>query len=172
MPSKGKKNEKTELNPLDNFPPHTYEEWREAAEKLLKGASFEKTLLTPTYETISLKPLYYQVDTEKIMHLDSYPGFEPYLRGTNASGYLANSWHIAQEIPYSTPNEFNSVLQYDLQRGQTAVNMPVDKATRMALDSDEGKKGDVGYGGVTTSTLDDLEKQLKILEAQIAKQKT
>lgn len=166
MQSKGKKNEKAEVNPLDNFPPHTYEEWREAAEKLLKGASFEKTLFTPTYETISLKPLYYQADTKKIPHLDSFPGFVPYLRGTNAAGYLANSWHIAQEIPYSTPGEFNSALQYDLQRGQTAVNMPIDKATIAALDSDEAKRGEVGYGGVTVSTLEDLGKALEGVDLQ------
>jgi len=49
----------TAVHPLfDMFPPATYEEWRAVAEKTLKGAPFEKRLITKTYENILLQPIY------------------------------------------------------------------------------------------------------------------
>ena len=38
----------------DDFIPPTFEEWKKTVEKDLKGASFEKKLLTETYEGITL----------------------------------------------------------------------------------------------------------------------
>ena len=38
---------------LTEFPEHTYEQWHAAAEALLKGASFEKLLVSKTYEDIT-----------------------------------------------------------------------------------------------------------------------
>jgi methylmalonyl-CoA mutase len=35
---------------LTEFPEHTYEQWHAAAELLLKGAPFEKRLVSHTYE--------------------------------------------------------------------------------------------------------------------------
>ena len=41
---------------LDEFPVPTYDEWKAAAIESLKGADFDKKLLTKTYEGITLKP--------------------------------------------------------------------------------------------------------------------
>ena len=43
---------------LDEFPVPTYDEWKAAAIESLKGADFDKKLLTKTYEGITLKPIY------------------------------------------------------------------------------------------------------------------
>ena len=42
-----------DLHLSNEFPPHTYEQWKDAAVALLNGAPFEKLLLTPTYEGIT-----------------------------------------------------------------------------------------------------------------------
>ena len=39
---------------LDEFPVPTYDEWKAAAIESLKGADFDKKLLTKTYEGITL----------------------------------------------------------------------------------------------------------------------
>jgi methylmalonyl-CoA mutase len=154
--TKGKKSSIKEFDLPIDFPANTYREWREAAEALLKGAPFEKTLHTQTSEGIELKPLYHREDSAGIPHLGTLPGFEPYLRGTNYGGFLSSSWQIAQKIPYSTPPKFNQALRYDLERGQSAVYLPLDMVTTAGLDSDHGKAGQVGRDGVAISTLEDL----------------
>lgn len=153
--------ENTQTRLLSEFPYSTYADWREAALKLLKGAPFEKKLCTKTYEGITLQPIYMQQDIEGLTHIDSLPGFAPYLRGGNVLGSKVDSWKVAQEIPYGTPEEFNKALRHDLERGQTAVNLLLDKATRLELDPDQAQPGDVGQEGVSIATLEDLEKALK-----------
>ena len=84
---------------FNEFPPTPYEEWRKVVDKFLKGAPFEKRLVTKTYENIDLQPMYRQEDIANLPHLDSLPGFAPYLRGTTPLGYVASSWDVAQELP-------------------------------------------------------------------------
>ncbi|MCB0214340.1 MAG: methylmalonyl-CoA mutase, partial [Anaerolineae bacterium] len=145
---------------LSEFPPPTYEAWRESVEAQLKGAPFEKRLVTKTYEGIDVQPLYRQDDLEGISHLAYLPGFPPYVRGGDALGNTQSAWQICQEIPYSTAEEFNQALRYDLERGQTAINLRPDKATLLGQDPDEAQVGDVGLGGVSIATVEDLAKAL------------
>ncbi|MFZ1830402.1 MAG: methylmalonyl-CoA mutase family protein, partial [Candidatus Competibacteraceae bacterium] len=114
---------------FNEFPPTPYEEWRKVVDKFLKGAPFEKRLVTKTYENIDLQPMYRQEDIEGLPHLDSLPGFAPYLRGATPLGYVASSWDVAQELPYATPAAFNAALRADLARGQNAVNLVLDRPT-------------------------------------------
>lgn len=141
---------------FDEFERPTYEEWRETAEKSLKGASFDKKLITRTYEEIDLKPLYRQEDSEQIAHTASLPGFPPYVRSTSESGYCTQPWHICQEIPYATPEAFNQALRTDMERGQNSVNMVLDGPTRAGVDANEASASEVGRGGVSISSLDDI----------------
>jgi methylmalonyl-CoA mutase len=64
---------------LDEFPPHTYDAWREAADKLLKGANFEKLLISKTYEGFNLNPLYRREDISELAHMESHPGLSAHL---------------------------------------------------------------------------------------------
>ncbi len=141
---------------LKEFSYPTYEEWREAAEKSLKGASFEKKLITRTYEGIELQPLYRKEDGENLPHTNSYPGFAPYLRGRNAAGYYRQAWDISQELTIGTPAAFNEALRTDMERGQTAVNMVLDTPTRAGVDADKARPDDIGRDGVSISMLDDI----------------
>jgi methylmalonyl-CoA mutase len=141
---------------FNEFPPTPYEEWRKAIDKILKGAPFEKRLITKTYEDIDLQPMYRQEDIEGLPHLDGLPGFTPYLRSTTPMGYVGVSWDVAQELPYATPAAFNAALRSDLERGQNAVNIVLDRPTLAGVDADQAEADDVGKGGLSVSSVADL----------------
>lgn len=148
------------LNLREDFAPPTYESWREVVDKDLKGAPFEKKLVTKTYEGINLQPIYTRKDLENLPLTDETPGFSHYVRSSKASGYLGKAWDICQELPYGDAEEFNSALKNDLERGQTAINFQVDKATKLGLDADYAKVEQVGEGGLSISGLKSLTRSL------------
>src|SRR5579862_3230840 len=83
---------------LKDFSPVSYDDWRKLVEAELKGVPFEKRMFTATYEGITLKPIYRREDIANQPHVNSFPGFAPFVRGTSASGYLRQPWAISQEI--------------------------------------------------------------------------
>src|SRR5271170_4981215 len=92
---------------LEEFPPAGYGDWHRLVESELKGAPFEKRMFTATYEGITLQPIYRFEDIANLPHLNSFPGFAPFVRGTTACGYVGQPWAISQEINSSSPSEFN-----------------------------------------------------------------
>lgn len=149
-----------ELRIREDFPVPTYEEWKAVVEQDLKGVPFEKKLLTKTYEGITLQPIYTRKDIENLPHVENTPGYHYYVRSTKLSGYLTRPWDIAQEIPYSLPEEFNEALTNDLKKGQTAINIFLDKATQNGVDADKASECEVGVCGLSLSTISDIEKAL------------
>ncbi len=145
---------------LDEFSPATYEEWRHAAEESLKGAPFDKKLITTTPEGIKLQPIYGAEDLAAQAFPESWPGLPPYGRGRNAAGYKGRPWLVAQEISQGCLGEFHKAITRDLMRGQNAVALLPDTATRRALDPDEASAGEVGVCGLSLSTLEDAEAAL------------
>lgn len=145
---------------LAEFPPAAYEEWRKLVETELKGAPFDKKMFTPTYEGITLKPLYCQEDVQALPHVRSFPGFAPFARGANASGYVKDSWEVSQEIGTPSPTEFNNAARNYISRGLTALNMILDQATRSGHDPDWARPEEVGLGGLSIATLNDLDRAL------------
>ncbi|MFH2029361.1 MAG: methylmalonyl-CoA mutase family protein [Bacteroidota bacterium] len=111
---------------LDEFPIPTYNEWKEKVIEELKGVSFEKKLVTKTYEGIDLNPIYVKNDIADLPNLNDMPGFSSGLRGSSVSGFAHNSWEICQEIKASSAKEFNLILKRDLKAGQTAINLSLD----------------------------------------------
>ena len=124
---------------LAEFPPVGYEEWHRLVETELKGVPFDKRMLTATWEGITLKPIYRPEDTAHLSHLNSYPGFAPFVRGTVAGGYACQPWAVSQEITCSSPAEFNHEARNSLAGGLNALNMVLDKATRNGRDPDWAK---------------------------------
>ncbi|MDX2109402.1 MAG: methylmalonyl-CoA mutase family protein [Verrucomicrobiota bacterium] len=149
-----------DLHLRDNFASHSYEDWRKAAEELLKGAPFEKALITKTYEGIDLQPLYRKEDIAQLPQVGDLPGMGARVRGRKASGSLATSWDVSQELPYGTPEEFNRAALHDLARGQTELNILLDLATRSGLDPDVATPGLVAACGLSLANLSDLDKAL------------
>lgn len=112
---------------FEEFKIPNYLEWKEEAIKSLKGADFDKKLLTDTFENILLKPIYNQIDNERILINESTPGEFPFQRGENPAGFKQKRWEIAQVIPYNSPKEFNSALKSDLEAGQNAINVHLNR---------------------------------------------
>ena len=144
---------------LRDFPLPSAAAWRSAAEALLKGASFEKKLITPTPEGIALQPIY---GAEHIAGLpvDELPGFGSRRRGAQATGNIQHGWDISQELPLATPEEFNAAALHDLARGQTELNILCDRATLGGRDPDHATPGEVGACGLSLATLEDVERAL------------
>ena len=145
---------------LAEFPPATYENWRKLVEAELKGAPFDKKMFSATYEGITLKPIYQREDVAHLPHVNSLPGFAPFVRGTNASGFVKESWAVSQEIACASPTEFNLAACNSIARGLTALNMVLDRATRNGHDPDWAEPEDVGGGGLSIATLGDLDRAL------------
>lgn len=145
---------------LSEFPPVSYDEWRKLVEAELKGAPFDKKMFTATYEGITLKPIYRREDIANLPHVNSLPGFAPFVRGGSASGYVKESWDVSQEIAVASPTEFNFAARNSIGRGLNALNMVLDRATRNGLDPDWAAPEDVGFGGLSIATLDDLNRAL------------
>jgi methylmalonyl-CoA mutase len=143
------------------FQSATAAEWRQAAEESLAGAPFEKKLVTRTPEGIDLQPIYTREDWQKLPLQATWPGLSPYERGSTALGARSHGWTIAQELPYGRPQEFNQALLHDLNRGQNCVNLLFDIATRLGLDPDSGKPGEVGGCGLSLATVDDVDRALR-----------
>ena len=110
---------------FDEFPPTSYEEWKEAAVETLKGGDFDKRLRTKTYEGITLNPIYTQADVDALGVGEAIPGYDNYLRGATAEGYLKEAWAIAQSSTACCPKEANKLALEELNRGADAVNFKV-----------------------------------------------
>lgn len=144
-------------NLFGEFKEPSYEEWKEAAIALLKGKPFEKSMHTKTSEGITLKPIYMKDALDSLPHVETLPGFAPYVRGTKIEGNMVEPWAICQEIYTSDPREFNEKVLHDLYRGQTALNITLDRATKYGIDLDTAEARDIGYRGLSLCTLDDVD---------------
>lgn len=146
---------------LGDFKAASYNEWKQAAEDLLKGAPFDKVMLKKTPEGITLQPIYRREDLEHAPAANSLPGFDGYTRGAKPEGYRLQPWEIAQELPYGEPAEFNQIALADLYRGQNALNVTLDIATLKGLDPDSARVGEVGACGLSLSSLSDIQVAFK-----------
>ncbi|MDR2560542.1 MAG: acyl-CoA mutase large subunit family protein [Holophagales bacterium] len=140
---------------LAEFPAPSLDVWKEEVVRLLKGAPFEKKMLTATYEGITLQPMYTAEDTKNLPFQDTLPGQWPYLRGTEPLGKSVNGWLVTQELPFPDPKDFNEALLHDLERGQNAVCVLLDAAGRWGLDADEADLELVGKDGTSISAFAD-----------------
>lgn len=134
-----------------DFQVTTFEDWKKQVKKDLKGESFDKKLITKTYEEINLQPLYTSNDIKDLLQINNFPGFDNYLRGGNVSGYTFRSWEIAQEYNQALPEDLNEALRSDLNRGLNSINIVLDNPTQLGIDADQSKVGEVGKDGLSIS---------------------
>ncbi|MCP5062376.1 MAG: hypothetical protein GY936_07935 [Ignavibacteriae bacterium] len=157
-----KLNENVNIN--ESFPVPSFEDWKTQVEKDLKGASFEKKLITKTYEGIDLNPIYTKKDIEKLKFVNSVPGDENNVRGNSSTGYHKNTWNVNQEINIANPVEFNKALTEALNNGQNSINISLDTATKLGLDADYATTEQVGDSGLSISGIKSLGKVLNKIE--------
>jgi methylmalonyl-CoA mutase len=139
------------------------DQWKELATKQLRGKPLD-SLNWETPEGIDVKPLYTAEDLEKIEHMDSLPGFAPYVRGPMATMYAGRPWTIRQYAGFSTAKESNAFYRRNLAAGQKGLSVAFDLATHRGYDSDHPRvTGDIGKAGVAIDSVEDM----KILFDQI-----
>lgn len=132
------------------------EKWAAAAAKELKGKSPDD-LIWHTPEGIAVKPLYTAADLEGLEHIDSLPGFAPYLRGPRATMYANRPWTIRQYAGFSTAEDSNKFYRDNLAAGQKGLSVAFDLATHRGYDSDHPRVvGDVGKAGVAIDSVEDM----------------
>ena len=132
------------------------EDWRAAAEKDLKGKGVE-ALNWETPEGITVKPLYTAADLEGLEHIDTLPGFAPFLRGPRATMYANRPWTIRQYAGFSTAEDSNKFYRENLAAGQKGLSVAFDLATHRGYDSDHARViGDVGKAGVAIDSVEDM----------------
>ena len=134
----------------------TPEQWRELATKESKGRSPDE-LVWETPEGIAVKPMYSAEDLAGLTHLDSLPGFAPFVRGPKATMYAGRPWTVRQYAGFSTAEESNAFYRKNLAAGQTGLSVAFDLATHRGYDSDHPRvEGDVGKAGVAIDTVEDM----------------
>ncbi|MGE5504009.1 MAG: methylmalonyl-CoA mutase [Actinomycetota bacterium] len=141
---------------MTDFPSKTVADWQGLASKDLKGDSPDK-LAWETPEGIRVKPLYTAADLEGLGHLDSLPGFPPFVRGPRATMYAHRPWTIRQYAGFSTAEESNAFYRANLAAGQMGLSVAFDLATHRGYDSDHPRVvGDVGKAGVAIDSVEDM----------------
>src|SRR5262245_21036603 len=81
--------------------------WQQAASKSIPTGDLAAiNWLTP--EGIVVRPLYTKRDVEGLPYTDTLPGFEPFVRGPQASMYALRPWTIRQYAGFSTALESNA----------------------------------------------------------------
>jgi methylmalonyl-CoA mutase len=131
-------------------------DWKALAEEELRGKPVGDLEWTSP-EGITIKPLYTEKDLEDIAHLDSFPGFAPFVRGPRATMYTNRPWTIRQYAGFSTAEESNAFYRQNLAAGQKGLSVAFDLATHRGYDSDHPRvAGDVGMAGVAIDSVEDM----------------
>jgi len=141
---------------MADFAKKSLDDWRKLAGEEIKGRPLEELdWLTP--EGIAVKPLYTAEDLEGLEHVDTLPGFAPFVRGPRATMYTARPWTIRQYAGFSTAEDSNAFYRKALAGGQKGLSVAFDLATHRGYDSDHPRvTGDVGKAGVAIDSVEDM----------------
>ena len=142
--------------PASLFAPSSLEDWRKAATKSVKDGDLS-TLNWLTPDGIAVKPLYTAEDVQDLPYANTLPGFEPFIRGPQATMYAGRPWTIRQYAGFSTAEESNAFYRKALAAGGQGVSVAFDLATHRGYDSDHPRvTGDVGKAGVAIDSVEDM----------------
>ncbi len=138
------------------FTSATLDQWTKAASKSAPGGDLS-ALNWRTPEGLVVKPLYTAADTAGLPHADTLPGFEPFIRGPQATMYAVRPWTIRQYAGFSTAEDSNAFYRQALAAGGQGVSVAFDLATHRGYDSDHPRvTGDVGKAGVAIDSVEDM----------------
>jgi methylmalonyl-CoA mutase len=143
-------------DPSKEFSPATLAQWEKAAAKSAPGGDVQ-ALSWVTPEGLTVKPLYTAQDTASLPFANTLPGFEPFIRGPQATMYAVRPWTIRQYAGFSTAEESNRFYRKALAAGAQGVSVAFDLATHRGYDSDHPRvTGDVGKAGVAIDSVEDM----------------
>src|SRR5476651_2517214 len=96
-----------ELTLAAEFPPTSQVEWRKLIDAALKGASFDKRLVSQTYDGLRIEPLYSRA-----------AGAQPV-----AGRKPGAAWTLMQRIDHPDPAAANKQALEDLENGATGLTL-------------------------------------------------
>jgi methylmalonyl-CoA mutase len=158
-----------ELALATDFPPVGYDQWKAGVVAELKGAPFEKKLVTRAPEGIDVQPLYTAADWPSDGDPSGFPGFMPTTRGSRALGHAVGGWDIRQEHLHPDPAEANRAILEDLGHGVTSIQLRLDAAACTGLDGDAREAAALcGQDGVMAYSPGDFDLALAGVRLDIA----
>jgi len=119
----------------DGFAPATLDQWRGLVDKAIKGADFEKRLVSKTADGLRVEPLY--TPAQALAGADAaMPGAAPYVRGTkpHRDGL---GWDIRQMHIGTDPVAVNQAILDDLEGGVMSVVLQIAAPGGLGLAPDE-----------------------------------
>lgn len=144
-----------ELSVMELFPAMDESAWRELAERDLRGAPFEKKLVTHTYEGLRLQPVY--TPESAAAPAAAHSGDHPGTRGNHPLGVSQCGWDVRQERTEAGLEALNKAILDDLEHGVTSVLLRLDVGGRNGLDPTDPRAARlVGVDGVPIATVGDL----------------
>jgi methylmalonyl-CoA mutase N-terminal domain/subunit len=109
-----------------------------------------------------LEPLYTPADLPPGFDPErdpGYPGFHPFTRGIQPTGYRGRLWTMRQYAGFGSAEETNARFRWLLEQGQTGLSVAFDLPTQMGYDStDPLAEGEAGRAGVAIDSLEDMER--------------
>jgi methylmalonyl-CoA mutase len=104
-----------------DFEPATREAWLKLVAKAIKGADFEKRLVSRTADGLRVEPLYTREQARPEAER-SVPGAAPFTRGAKAS---RAGWDIRQFYSAADPQEANVAILRDLEGGASSIALHI-----------------------------------------------
>ena len=154
--SKDRKPLKTNIPAWPEPAKNSLDDWQKLAEKSAPAGQVDQ-LGWQTPDGIHIKALYTDADTRDLPFTNSLPGFEPFIRGPQATMYSVRPWTIRQYAGFSTAEESNAFYRKALAAGGQGVSVAFDLATHRGYDSDHPRvTGDVGKAGVAIDSVEDM----------------
>jgi methylmalonyl-CoA mutase len=111
------------MSQMAEFPPVSYQQWRNLVEQGLKGVSFEKKLVNTLLEKIAIQPIYGPEHVPTQPELHAAPGQAPYVRGRLAEP--GKAWVMAQPVAHPLIAESQTLIREELAGGIHGLRLPI-----------------------------------------------
>ena len=142
------------LKLASEFPPADYAAWRALAEAALKGAPFDKKLVTRSADGFDIQPIY----SAQTIAPDLADLHGELIAGLKDAGDAdARGWDIRQLHAHPDPKALNAAILDDLENGATSILLRLDQAARKGGDAGAD---DAGINGAMIYDLADLKTAL------------
>ncbi|NOZ34300.1 MAG: methylmalonyl-CoA mutase small subunit [Chlorobi bacterium] len=107
---------------FNEFPPVATEQWEEKIKQDLRGADYEKKLVTKTPDGLRIKPYYREEDLKICEYLQSSPGKFPFVRSSKTKD---NNFDIRQNIFVEDFETANKKAVNAVERGANSIGFYV-----------------------------------------------
>ncbi len=146
---------------LAEFPEVDFETWRAQVDKDLKGADFQKRLVTRTLDGLDVQPLYVDRDAPAAADGAGFPGLPPYRRGSSPTGHHGSAWDCRPLHELADVARLQSEIAADLARGARSLWLRFDGNAR------GGGSSTAGIACGSTDQLDEILKNVDLARVSL-----